>query len=99
MVGHHPTSNSQHRHRKRPQQEDLKVCWANVGRSSPCHISILQIAYQEKIDVLCIQEPFTCSRSRTSTHPGFQHYAPIDQWDDLHRNEAGRPRVMTYIRK
>ncbi|KAF2123561.1 hypothetical protein P153DRAFT_259928, partial [Dothidotthia symphoricarpi CBS 119687] len=22
-----------------------------------------------------------------------------DQWDDLHRNEAGRPRVMTYIRK
>ncbi|KAF1922255.1 uncharacterized protein M421DRAFT_78996, partial [Didymella exigua CBS 183.55] len=50
----------------------LCVCWANVSRSSPCHITIL-----EDMDVVCVQEPFTCANSRTSTYLGYRHLTPI----------------------
>ena len=78
---------------------DLNIAWANVGRSSPCHISILEIAFQESIDVLCVQEPYTIAGTRTSRHPGFDHYAPVEAWDSPTRWESERPRVMTYVRK
>jgi hypothetical protein len=51
------------------------------------------------MDVVCVQEPFTCSNSRTSTHPGFRHLAPITTWDAPNALGSVRPRVMTYIRK
>jgi exonuclease III len=81
------------------RNKDITVCWANVGKSSPCHIAILEIAFNQTIDVICVQEPFTCDHSRTSTHPGYKHYAPVDAWEDPATREAERPRVMTYIRK
>ena len=60
---------------------------------------MLEIAYQKKVDVLCVQEPFTMVGTKTSRHPGFDHYAPVEAWDSQARWEAERPRVMTYVRK
>ena len=82
-----------------PPSRQLRVCWANVGRSSPCHIAILEVAFQKGLDVVCVQEPFTCANSRTSTHPGFRHLSPISTWDTPTASGSARPRVMTYIRK
>ena len=79
------------------QKRDTQVCWVNVGRSSPCHIAALAVAFDNKMDVICVQEPFTCEGSKTSTHPGYRHFSPVDLWD--HTDDTTRPRVMTYIRK
>ena len=81
------------------QNRLLCVCWANVSRSSPCHIIILEVAFQRGMDVVCVQEPFTCANSRTSTHPGFRHFAPISTWNTPSATGSERPRVMTYVRK
>jgi hypothetical protein len=51
------------------------------------------------MDVVCVQEPFTCANSRTSTHLGFRHIAPISSWNNPKALGTHRPRVMTYIRK
>ncbi|KAF2844196.1 hypothetical protein T440DRAFT_410672, partial [Plenodomus tracheiphilus IPT5] len=51
------------------------------------------------MDVVCVQEPFTCANSKTSTHPGYRHLAPISTWDTPSAPGSARPRVMTYIRK
>jgi hypothetical protein len=60
---------------------------------------ILEVAFQKGMDVVFVQEPFTCANSRTSTHPGFRHLAPIRTWDTPNAPGSDRPRVMTYIRK
>ena len=70
-----------------------------MGKISPCHIALLEIAFTQAIDVICIQEPYTRAHSRTSTHPEYKHYAPVDAWGDPETLEIERPRVMTYIRK
>jgi ribonuclease HI len=86
---------------RQPRNRDLQVCWANVGKRAPCHITILQIAFTEKMDVVCVQEPFSFPGTRTQNHPGYDCYAPVDSWDsiDPEQREAERPRVMTYVRK
>jgi hypothetical protein len=89
---------NQLRHRDNLPQR-LRICWTNVGRRSPCHTAILEAAWDHGIDVICIQEPFTASKTRTSTHPGYTHYAPVEAWDDPTERESQRPRVMTYVRK
>ena len=100
MLGHPHTPSAYNRQQQPSQQgNQLRICWANVGRSSPCHITILEASFQKGIDVVCVQEPFTCANSKTSTHPGFRHLAPISTWDNPHALGATRPRVMTYIRK
>ena len=89
-------------HRQQPRQtqsRSLQICWTNVGRSSPCHITILQTAWEAEIDVICIQEPFTFPSTMTSTHPGYTHFAPVTSWDNPRERESERPRVMTYVRK
>jgi hypothetical protein len=48
--------NPRHSQRRQPPR-DLLICWANVGKSGPAHNTILNIALEEEIDVLCIQEP------------------------------------------
>ena len=83
--------------RKPRNQRDFQVCWANVGRSTPNHITALQLAFDKKIDVICIQEPATYAQSRTSTHPGYTHYSPVNTWD--YEDDSTRPRVITYILK
>jgi hypothetical protein len=83
------------------KSRDLQVYWANTSKGMPLHTTILHTAATEKIDVVCIQEPWTLPGSKTQSHPGYDCYAPIDSWDseDLDQREAERPRVMTYIRK
>lgn len=89
------------RRTRQPRNRDLQVCWANVGKNSPSHITILQAAFTENVDVVCIQEPYTHPGTKTQNHPGFDCYAPVDSWDseDPTQREAERPRVMTYVRK
>ena len=97
----HPSSMLAYNRHQQPSlpSKQLRVCWANVGRSSPCHITILEVAFQKGMDVVCVQEPFTCANSRTSTHPGFRHLAPISTWDTPSAPGSARPQVMTYVRK
>ena len=89
------------RRTRQPRNRDLQVCWANVGKNSSSHITILQAAFTENVDVVCIQEPYTHPGTKTQNHPGFDCYAPVDSWDseDPTQREAERPRVMTYVRK
>ena len=77
---------------------NLKIGWVNVGKRSPCHIAALQIAYDNELDVLCVQEPYTCENTRTSTHPGFSHYQLVNEWINPFLERGTRPRVMTYTR-
>jgi hypothetical protein len=62
---------------------------------------MLQTAYEQDIDVLCVQEPWTQAPTRTQNHPGYDCYAPVDNWEQDNEEEynAIRPRVLTYIRK
>ena len=100
MLEHPYDTTACNRHLQPSQQsKPLRVCWANVGRCSPWHITILDVAFQKGMDVVCVQEPFICAKSRTSTHPGFTHLAPISTWDSPNTSNSARPRVMTYIRK
>src|SRR4051812_2916830 len=97
-------SPSQHRgssRKRQPRSRDLQVCWANVGKSTPCHITILHVAFTEKMDVICVQEPASYPGTKTQNPPGYDCFAPVDSWDsvDPEQREAERPRVMTYIRK
>jgi hypothetical protein len=88
---------SQHRQLSR----DLLICWANVGKICPAHNTILNVALKEGIDVLCVQEPWTKTGTKTQTNPAFYLYALVDSWDweDLEQKELARPRVLTYVRK
>ena len=101
MLGNPNQHRGKRRNRQPSKQRDIQICWANVGKSTSCHITLLQIAYTEGIDIICVQEPFTFPGSRTQNHPGYDCYAPVDSWNSKHAEtrEAERPRVMTYIRK
>lgn len=86
---------------QRQSPKDLLICWVNVGRSGPAHSTILNTAIDEGIDVVCVQEPWTESGTKTQTNPAFHTYAPVDvwEWEDLEQKEHARPRVLTYVRK
>jgi hypothetical protein len=93
---------TQRRRARRSQQpRDLQVCWANLRKSQPLHITMLQIAYKQDIDVLCVQEIWTQASTRTQNHSGYDCYALVDNWEQDNKKEynAIRPRVLTYIRK
>ena len=93
--GEHPQRNAApHRY-----EQGLQICWINTAKRSPCHIAALEIAWQQQMDVICVQEPFTAPGTKTSTHPGYTHYAPVTNWDNPETRESERPRVMTYVRK
>lgn len=81
--------------RKTPPPQDTQIAWCNVGKSQPAHITLLQLCFQARIDIIQVQEPWTSYPTRTQNHPGYESYAPIDSW--THENE--RPRVISYIRK
>lgn len=67
----------------------------------PHHVTILQVAFTQMIDVICVQEPYTSPSTKTQNHPSYDCYAPTDSWDSIEpdQREAERPRVMTYVRK
>lgn len=95
--------NPRHRHgdNRRNKPRDLRIGWANLGRGSQQHDTILNLAFEEEIEVLCVQEPWTAAGTKTKSHPAFHKFAPLDawEWDDLEERETVRPRVLTYVRK
>src|SRR5436189_3608643 len=67
QTGHRGTS-----HNRQPSKNrDLQVCWANTSKGMPSHTTILHTAATEKIDVVCIQEPWTLPGSKTQNHPAY----------------------------
>jgi hypothetical protein len=72
-----------------------------VGKGSPSYITLLQAAFTEIIDVVCVQEPYTHPKTKTQNHLAFDCYALINSWDstDPIQREAKRPYIMTYIQK
>ena len=100
MLGHQTRPRGACRTRK-PRDRDLQVSWANVRKNGPYHITILQNSFAEHIDVVCVQEPYTATGTKTQNHPGFDCYAPTDSWEDPNPDKfkAIRPRVLTYVRK
>ncbi|RAL61328.1 hypothetical protein DID88_009464 [Monilinia fructigena] len=72
----------------------LKVAWANVGRSGPAHIALLQLAFKEGADVVCVQEPSVYPGTRTQNHPAYECYAPVDAWE---RRRNGDDRDIVWL--
>ena len=73
----------------------IKILSVNVGRSSNAQQIALQNAFDSRIDLLLIQEPyvsFDTARRITCRHPSFECYSPVNDW-------TVRPRVITYANK
>jgi ribonuclease HI len=68
---------------------------ANVGKGGAAHDAALNLAFENKVDVVLIQEPCVGNLARriTKWHPGFKSLTPVENW------EQALPRVLTYIRK
>lgn len=94
---------SRHRSQQQTPQlpRDLTILWVNVRRSPASHNIALNLAEEEKSDIICVQEPWTGTHTRTQTHPAYHLYAPVDSWDwdEADQSEAVRPKVLTYVRK
>ena len=56
---------------------DLKIAWVNVGRRPGAHETALQLCWENKIDVVQVQEPTAYANSRTKGHPGYEMFAPV----------------------
>src|SRR5438045_3695176 len=63
--------------KRQPRNRDLQVCWANIAKNTSCHIMILHIAFTEKMDVICVQEPASYPGTKTQNHPGYDCYALV----------------------
>lgn len=91
------------RRRNHKPRKDLQVCWANVRRSITPHMGILALAAEERMDVICVQEPYVGNGTTTQTHPGYDLYSSVESWegdpDDRSVVETQRPRVLTYVRR
>ncbi|CAD6501267.1 BgTH12-01519 [Blumeria graminis f. sp. triticale] len=65
----------------------------NVGRGAYAHNMALQLAHENNIEALLIQEPWILkdlTAKRSISHPKFALFSPLDEWHT-------RPRVLTYI--
>lgn len=73
----------------------LRLLQINVGRGEHTQELALATAFQEKIDILLVQEPYIfreLPRQITRRHPSYECFSPTDNWSQ-------RPRVLTYLRK
>ncbi len=74
----------------------MAISQANTGRGRANHLLALQLAFENRIDVVCIQEPWIhrdYERRFTCSHPGYETHIALDSW------ETTRPRTATYVRK
>ncbi|KAB8297373.1 hypothetical protein EYC80_002718 [Monilinia laxa] len=76
----------------------LTIAWANVGRGHSNHITLLQVAGEAGMDIICVQEPRLYENSATQNHAAYDRFQPIDTWGATDGPERG-PRVITYVRK
>lgn len=83
--------------RRRPPRssKELRIAWCNTQNAPAPHITLLEVCWNEGIDVVQVQEPWARPDTKTQNHIGFETYAPIDSWTTYDE----RPRVMTYVRK
>ncbi|POS82089.1 hypothetical protein EPUL_005714, partial [Erysiphe pulchra] len=68
---------------------------ANVGKGSNANSIALQLAHENDIDILLVQEPwvFRDLAARGSiSHPNFMSFSPLSEWHT-------RPRALTFFRK
>lgn len=73
----------------------LRLFQINVGKGGSTHELALTTAYDEKADIILIQEPYIYSdpqRRITKRHPAYECFTPVDNW-------SSQPRVLTYLRK
>ncbi len=68
------------RHLTTKLPKDLTILWANVGKKPASHNAALSLAEEQKIDVVCIQEPWVGSGTTTQNNPAYHLYAPIESW-------------------
>ena len=73
----------------------LQVMQVNVGKGSASHDIALNLAHENRFDIVLIQEPWIHqdkSRRITKKHPAYRCFTPIEDWTQV-------PRVLTYVRK
>jgi ribonuclease HI len=76
-------------------KDAISIMQANVGKGDDAHDLALNLAHQDYIDIILIQEPWINkdrTRRITKKHPAYQPFAPTHDW-------SSRPRAITYIRK
>lgn len=81
--------------RHRRALKPLRLLQINVGKRDTSHELALATAFEERVDIVLIQEPYIFSeleRRITKRHPTFECFTPIDNW-------STQPRVLTYLRK
>lgn len=82
---------SNHIEQKGPSTIQIVQC--NVQRSSQKQSVLLQKAYAENIDILCLQEPWIDQKhQKTTKHPYYDMQSPTQTWNH-------KPRVLTFVRK
>jgi hypothetical protein len=84
-------------HGRPPNPRALRIAQCNVGKRPPAHTALLQLCFQEQVDVILAQEPWTGFGEKLllNNHPGYDTFSPVDHWDS---NDT-RPRVLTYVWK
>lgn len=78
------------------RRKQLTILQANVGRGAAAHEIALNSAFEDKVDILLVQEPYIfrdLSRRISKKHRAYECFSPLDDWT------SARPRVLTYIRK
>jgi hypothetical protein len=93
-----PRHTHQARGAARPQRSSIQIAQGNVQRAADPHSILLQLCYQNHIDIILVQEPHvhTSNQGHFISHPGYHAYVPVDSWTAEVRT---RPRVITYIHK
>ena len=73
----------------------LILLQSNVRRSRTVQELALAQAFEARIDVVLLQEPYIfCTERRVTTrHPFYECFTPTDDWN------SKCPRVLTYVRK
>lgn len=70
---------------KGKHHQALKILQANVGRSGAANDLALALAFEKKIDLVLIQEPWIgedLDRKLFKKHNAYRAFAPEDVWSD-----------------
>jgi len=81
--------------RYRQVLKPLKLLQLNTRKGRVVHEITLTIAFEDRADIVLIQEPYisrSIERRITVHHPAYECFTPIDDWESP-------PRVLTYVRK
>ncbi|POS82421.1 hypothetical protein EPUL_005139, partial [Erysiphe pulchra] len=79
----------------RPSLHNSLLNHAKVGRGSNANSIALQLAHENDIDILLVQEPWVfrdLAVRRSISHPIFMSFSPLSEWYTC-------PRALTYVRK